>query len=58
MLGDRRYCYPLTVTDHASRYLLLCEAMESNAEKTALPTKVIGTHIESLNRGSVRQRRR
>ncbi len=35
MLGDRRYCYPLTVTDHASRYLLLCEALESNAEKTA-----------------------
>jgi transposase InsO family protein len=35
MLGDRRYCYPLTVTDHASRYLLLCEAMESNAEKAA-----------------------
>src|SRR6202044_351613 len=35
MLGDRRYCYPLTVTDHASRYLLLCEAMQSNAEKTA-----------------------
>ena len=25
-LGDKRYCYPLTVTDHASRYLLLCEA--------------------------------
>jgi hypothetical protein len=22
MLGDRRYCYPLTVTDFASRYLL------------------------------------
>jgi transposase InsO family protein len=35
MLGNRRYCYPLTVTDHASRYLLLCEAMESNAEKPA-----------------------
>src|SRR6185312_10523198 len=35
MLADRRYCYPLTVTDHASRYLLLCEAMESNAENTA-----------------------
>ena len=34
-LGDQRYCYPLTVTDHASRYLLLCEAMESNAEKPA-----------------------
>lgn len=34
-LGDKRYCYPLTVTDHASRYLLLCEAMESNAEAPA-----------------------
>ncbi|HLJ46033.1 MAG TPA: integrase core domain-containing protein [Bryobacteraceae bacterium] len=32
MLADRRYCYPLTVSDHASRFLLLCEAMESNAE--------------------------
>lgn len=34
-LGDRRYCYPLTVTDHASRYLLLCEALESNREELA-----------------------
>ena len=30
MRADKHYCYPLTVTDHASRYLLLCEAMESN----------------------------
>lgn len=37
MLGDKRYCYPLTVTDHASRYLLLCEAMESNREELAFP---------------------
>jgi hypothetical protein len=35
MLGHKRYCYPLTVTDHASRYLLLCEALESNAERPA-----------------------
>ncbi len=35
MLANRRYCYPLTVTDHASRYLLLCEALESNAAKFA-----------------------
>jgi transposase InsO family protein len=34
-LGDKRYCYPLTVTDQASRFLLLCEAMESNAERPA-----------------------
>jgi transposase InsO family protein len=34
-LGNKQYCYPLTVTDHASRYLLLCEAMESNKEAYA-----------------------
>ena len=34
-LGDQRYCYPLTVTDHASRYLLLCEALDSNREELA-----------------------
>lgn len=28
-LGDGRYCHPLTVTDQASRYLLMCEALES-----------------------------
>jgi hypothetical protein len=31
-MGER---YPLIVTDHASRYLLLCEAMESNQEQFA-----------------------
>ena len=35
LLGNRHYCYPLTVTDHASRYLLLCEALESNQERWA-----------------------
>lgn len=34
-LGNGRYCYPLTVTDHASRYLLMCEALESVREQTA-----------------------
>ena len=34
-LGNKRYCYPLTVTDHASRYLLMCEALESTREDTA-----------------------
>jgi putative transposase len=29
MLGNRQYCYPLTITDHASRYLLACEALTS-----------------------------
>jgi transposase InsO family protein len=36
-LTDKRYCYPLTVTDHASRYLLLCEALQSNREESAFP---------------------
>jgi hypothetical protein len=35
MIADRRYGYLLTVTNHAFRYLLVCEAMESNAEKPA-----------------------
>ena len=35
-LGNGHYCYPLTVTDHASRYLLMCEALESTREDTAI----------------------
>jgi len=32
MLADKRYCYPLTVTDFATRYLLCCEALETTKE--------------------------
>jgi putative transposase len=35
MLGNRRYCYPLTITDFASRYLLTCEALATTQEKFA-----------------------
>jgi putative transposase len=35
MLGDRRYCYPLTITDFASRYLLSCEALLTTQERFA-----------------------
>jgi len=31
-LGNGRYCYPLTVTDQATRYVLACEALESTKE--------------------------
>ena len=34
-MGNDQYCYPLTVTDHASRYLLLCEALDSTKETLA-----------------------
>jgi transposase InsO family protein len=35
-LGNGHYCYPLTVTDHASRFLLLCEALDSTREDMAI----------------------
>jgi putative transposase len=35
MLGDRRYCCPLTITDFASRYLLTCKALCTTQEKFA-----------------------
>jgi putative transposase len=35
MLADRRYCYPLTITDFASRYLLCCEGLQSTCEQFA-----------------------
>jgi transposase InsO family protein len=34
-LGNHEYCYPLTVTDHASRYLLMCEGLDSTREPYA-----------------------
>src|SRR5436190_5937665 len=34
-LGNQAWSYPLTVTDHASRFLLLCEALESTREELA-----------------------
>ncbi len=35
LLGNRRYCYPLTITDFASRYVLACEALSTTQEKFA-----------------------
>ncbi len=35
--GDGRYCYPLTVTDGFSRYLLGCQALSSTAVAEAKP---------------------
>ena len=35
MLADQRYCYPLTVSDFESRYLLACEALSSTKEQFA-----------------------
>ena len=35
MLTDRRYCYPLTITDFASRYLFACDALSTTKEAFA-----------------------
>jgi putative transposase len=35
LLGNRQYCYPLTVTDPASRFQLTCEALSSTKEDYA-----------------------
>lgn len=32
---DRRYCYPLTISDHKTRYLIACEALESTKQDEA-----------------------
>ena len=31
MLGNKQYCYPLTITDYRSRYLLACEGVTSTS---------------------------
>ena len=36
-LGDKRYCYPLTVTDYCSRYLLLCEGPGIQPRRAGVP---------------------
>jgi len=35
-LGDGRYCHPLTVTDQASRFILMCDGQTSAKAVTAL----------------------
>jgi putative transposase len=35
LLGNHRYCYPLTITDFATRYLIACEALSTTQERYA-----------------------
>jgi putative transposase len=37
LLGNKQYCYPLTISDHFSRYLLKCEAVSGTKTKEAHP---------------------
>jgi len=36
LLGNKKYCYPLTITDYRSRYLLSCEGLESTRSDFAI----------------------
>lgn len=36
-LGNHHYCYPLTISDHHSRYLLTCESLEDTKGAGAHP---------------------
>jgi transposase InsO family protein len=38
MMGNRQYCYPLTITDYASRYLLACDSLSGTKEVFAFDT--------------------
>ena len=35
MLADKRYCYPLTISDFSSRYLITCEALATTKARFA-----------------------
>ena len=35
LLGNNQYCYPLTITDFSSRYLIACDALETTRENYA-----------------------
>jgi hypothetical protein len=36
-MGNRSYCYPLTISDHWSRYVICCEALQSTKSQEAIP---------------------
>ena len=35
MMGNKKYCYPLTGTDFTTRFLIGCEGLESTQEQYA-----------------------
>lgn len=38
LMGNQTYCYPLTITDFSSRFLLACEALETTKDPYAFTT--------------------
>jgi putative transposase len=50
MLADQRYCYPLTITDFASRYLLCCDALPASGLGRSMPRSAVSTFAAALYR--------
>ena len=57
LLGNRQYCYPLTVTDHASRYLLCCEALSDLRSLRLFRIRAAVSGARVTRQHSQRQRR-
>jgi hypothetical protein len=56
MLADRRYCYPLTISDFASRYLFTCDALSTTQEVGPTDTYLGGAgHIIAIAGASKRR---
>jgi transposase InsO family protein len=36
LMGNNQYCYPLTISDYSSRYLIACDALETTKEEYAV----------------------
>jgi hypothetical protein len=45
MLADERYCYPVTVSDFASRYLIRCRALAKYPPDCMLSAQVAIAHV-------------
>ena len=51
VLGNRQYCYPLTITDYRSRYLLACEGMASTRSSSGSGQDPLCRDAVQRNRG-------
>ena len=47
-LGDKQYCYPSTITDWYSRYLLACEGMARISDEEARGIKSVREMAEGV----------
>jgi len=49
MLGNRKYCYPLTITDYRSRYLLLRLDRVNNTAPKIMVSKFLSLVYQGIS---------